>query len=113
MRSGHGPNLLGTGRLPGVRQQFGDSFHREIGQAGNDIDQVSLGIDTLETTVFDQGEETGEMGTCARMSDREPVFRAELERADAIFCWVIVDPRSRLGEATHDWLTSESPGAAA
>ena len=61
--------------LPRMGQQLGDAIHRVIGQPGDDIDEVGLGIDTGKSTVLDQGEEIGQARTGLRVANLEPVLR--------------------------------------
>ena len=90
-----------AGLLPCVRQQFGDAFHRVVGQPGDQVDEVGLGIDAGEPAVFHHGEQSGQARPGLGVSDLQPVLRTELERPDGLLDQVVFDPRARFAQAAQ------------
>ena len=67
--SGGGSSPLRAGPMPG--KQFVDSVDRVVGDAGEDIAQISLGIEAVQGGGLDQGVED----RCAATPASEPTNR--------------------------------------
>ena len=81
------------GGFPGVGQEFGDALHRVVGQPGDEVDEVGLGIDTGQPAVFHQRKQIGQTRAGIGVPDLQPVFRPDLERADGLLDEIVIDPR--------------------
>src|ERR1039457_3515470 len=76
-------------RFPPPWRQRRNVLCRMVRQAGDEIDQTCLRIDFCVAAVLDQGEEVGQPGAGRWMANREPVLRAQLERADGVFSAIV------------------------
>ncbi len=92
----------GLGGLPLAGQQVGDVLHRVVEQTGDQVDQIGLGVDSFLTTIFDQSKQPCQTRTGAGMADLQPVFCAELERANGIFGRIVVQASAQRGQATFE-----------
>ena len=79
-RFGRGGGAAGGAPVGG--EEFIDALVGVVGQAGDEVDQVGLGIGADQAAVFDQGEEIGQPRASVGVVDEQPVLGADLERAD-------------------------------
>lgn len=76
---------------PGAWGELGDLPVGGVGESGEDISEVGVGVDMVTTTGFYQCVEDGAAVTCISIAEKEPVFLSNGCGADGVFDEVVVD----------------------
>ena len=116
MKSGHHPLRLAVAGFESVGWGQGDgAFGQHVGQAGEDVGEIFLGVDAEAAAVFDDGVEDGAFFAGFLVAEEQPVFGSELGGADGVFDEVVANfypPIAKIGFEVGPLVNGVADGSA-